>query len=72
MLGLGGKSKQAADLADGFHNLPKDMWKDDFSLERFRDDYLAVYQKKYPKRRPYNYVRAVNQILASEEDISGN
>ena len=71
-LGWDGKSEQAADLADAFHNLPKDMWKKTFSLEEFRDSFLKVYQKKYLKKRIRDYVAAVNEILAMGEDCSSN
>jgi len=39
-LGWASKSEQAAELADAFHNLPTDMWKEHFSLEFLRDAFL--------------------------------
>jgi hypothetical protein len=69
---LTGKAEQAAELADGFHNIPKQMWDDDFSLEEFRDNYLAVYQKKFPEPELRNYVETVNKIIAMEEDYGAN
>ena len=62
-LGSIGKAQQASDLADAFHNLPKGMMRDDFSLEIFRDEYLAPYQKKYPESRPKDYAATVTQII---------
>src|ERR1051325_6485709 len=55
LLGWAGKAEQAADLADAFHNLPRGMWQDDFSLQFFRDSFVAVYQKKYPEDRVSDY-----------------
>ncbi len=71
-LGWAGKSEHAADLADAFHNLPKDMWKEDFSLEFFRDAFLKVYQEKYPEGRIRDYVAIVNEMLASGQDYAAN
>jgi hypothetical protein len=63
-LGWEGKSEQAADLADAFHNLPLDMWSDSFSLSYFRDCFLKAYQQKYPERST-NYVAMVDEIMAT-------
>lgn len=71
-LGWAGEAKQVADLADAFHNLPKDMWKEDFSLEFFRDAFLMVYQQKYPEGRVRDYVGVVNEMLAQGEDYGSN
>jgi hypothetical protein len=57
-----GKTQQAADLADAFHNLPIDMWQDYFSFEFFRDSFLAVYQQKYPGKRLRDYVVMIEDI----------
>jgi hypothetical protein len=64
-LGSTGKSGQAHDLADAFHNLPKGMWTEEFSLEFFRDAFLSVYQTKYPGQRVRDYVGMVNAMLAA-------
>jgi len=72
MLGATGKSEQASDLADAFHNLPTDMWKDDFKLEFFRDAFLQVYQQKYPEGRVFDYLARVNEIIAMGEDYTSN
>jgi hypothetical protein len=37
VLGWAGKSGQAADLADAFHELPKDMWQLNLASEREQD-----------------------------------
>lgn len=67
LLGWGGKAEQAADLADAFHNLPRDMWRDDFSLQFFRDAFLVAYQKKYPTRVVRDYVAMVDEIIAMRD-----
>jgi hypothetical protein len=72
LLGWAGNAQQAADLADAFHNLPKDMWKEDFSLEFFRDAFLKVYQDKYPVRQGRDYVALVNELLGAGEEPSHN
>ena len=71
-LGWEGKAEQAADLADAFRNLPKDMWKDDFSLEQFRGLFLKDYQKKYPKDKGRNYLVMIDKVIAMGEDPSAN
>jgi hypothetical protein len=48
ILGWHGRSQEAADLADAFHNVPAMLWADSFDLTRFRDVDLASYQSKYP------------------------
>jgi hypothetical protein len=67
LLGWGGKAVQAADLADAFHNVPRDMWRDDFSLKFFRDAFLEVYQRKYPEWHVRDYVAMVNEIIAMKD-----
>jgi hypothetical protein len=67
LLGWGGKAEQAAELADAFHNLPVDMWRDDFSFQFFRDSFLGVYQRKYPEGRVRDYVAMVDEIAASRD-----
>ena len=71
MLAGQGKSEQAADLADAFHNLPSEIRTDSVVLEQFREMFLKPYQEKYPEGA-YNYVGLVDKILASNTDISGN
>jgi hypothetical protein len=64
MLGWAGKSEQAADLADAFHNLPTGMWQNDFSLIFFRESFLVPYQRKYPEERVRDYVAMVDEVIA--------
>jgi len=72
-LGGQGKAEQAADLADAFHNLPKDMWTDSFDLVEFRNLYLRPYQEKYSGQATRNYVDLVTDIiLMGNPDYSGN
>jgi hypothetical protein len=63
-LGWSGEAEQAADLADAFHNLPQCMWRDDFSLQFFRDAFLAVYRQKYPTGR--DYIAMLAEIISME------
>ena len=72
MLAGQGKSEQAADLADAFHNLPSEIRTDSVVLEQFRDMFLKPYFEKHPDGTAYNYVALVNNILASNTDVSGN
>ena len=67
LLGWSAKAEQAADLADAFHNLPRDMWRDDFSLKFFRDSFLATYQRKYPEGRYRDYLAMVDEIIAMRD-----
>jgi hypothetical protein len=64
LLAGGGKAEQAGDLADVFHNLPVDMWRDDFSLQFFRDAFLKAYHEKYPIWHVRNYLVLVDEIIA--------
>lgn len=59
-----GRAQQASDLADAFHNLPKDLWRDDFNLEFYRDAYLVPYDEQYPTQRIKSYAAVVDKILA--------
>ena len=62
--GRDGRSTQAGDLANAFHNVPALMWSDEFSIEYFRDTFLIPYQRKYPEPRNRDYVVLVNEIIA--------
>jgi hypothetical protein len=57
VLGWEGKSQQAADLADAFHNLPILMYSSKFDWTFFRY-FLQAYQTKYAGSnvRLYDYV----------------
>ncbi len=73
MLTATGKAEQAGDLAHAFHNLPKEMWGDKFSLEEFREEFLIGYQIKYPEQTTRNYVALVDRIIAmGNQDFSEN
>ncbi len=60
-------TEQSSALADAFHNLPNDLWWDEFSLTFFRDAFLTAYQTKYPRNGGlFDYVAMVNEIIAME------
>ena len=67
LLGWAGKAEQVADLADAFHNLPAGMWRNDFSLQFFRDSFLKVYQEKYRSEKITDYISIANQIIAMKD-----
>jgi hypothetical protein len=72
-VGTNGQGNTSWDLADAFHNLPKEMWSNGFSLEHFREDFLAGYQSKYPEQITRNYVGLLVNIFAmGNEDHSAN
>jgi hypothetical protein len=63
-LGWGGNGAQAADLADAFHNLPREIYGwGGWSWKRFRS-WLQAYQDKYPDRTGFNYVAPLDAIRA--------
>ena len=68
LLGWAGEARQAADLADAFHNIPKEMYGwGSFSWEMFRG-MLATYQRKWrtPERRDGpDYLAMLDQVEAS-------
>lgn len=62
-LGWEGKADQAADLADAFHNLPKEMYGwGGWSLERVRS-MLKAYQDKY-RGSCRDYLSMLDRIFA--------
>ena len=66
-LGYGGRSEQVADLADAFHNLPKEMYGVGLWNVEHARWMLQEYQDKYrAKGRPYNYVAMFNEIFGSQ------
>lgn len=71
-LGWSGKAKQAADLADAFHNLPNDLWKESLTLEEFRDVYLKTYQEKHPDSLMRNFVSMADEVIRMGADPSTN
>lgn len=46
MMGWAGKAEQTAELADLFHNLPQEMWRDYFSVSFLRRS-LLEYQSRH-------------------------
>jgi hypothetical protein len=48
-------SKQAAALADAFHNLPQEMWHEHFSIRTFRETFLEPYVRAWPPG-PFDYL----------------
>lgn len=53
-----GKSPQAAALADAFHNLPIEMFRDDFNWTLLRHDLAAYQQQHQPTEHAhYDYLR---------------
>ena len=71
-LGWSDKSKQAAALADAFHNLPKDFMSPDFDIEAFRDQFLRPYQKEYPEVTMKDYVATVDKIMMMGDGFCSN
>jgi hypothetical protein len=61
------QGEQATDLADAFHNLPNDIWRDDFSLSFFRAAYLVPYLTKYPGRRFRDYLEMIDEIIGMRD-----
>jgi hypothetical protein len=61
-LGFHGKSQQAADLADAFHNLPVYLWIEGFSFSFFRH-FLESYQNMYGDACRHNYVAMLDEII---------
>lgn len=62
---LAGKTQQAKDLTDAFHNLPLMMGRPEFSLG-FQRDFFARYQEKHGVREGFDYVAELNKIARIE------
>jgi hypothetical protein len=62
MLAGAGHGAQASDLADAFHNLPQEIWSRDFSISFFREAFLVPYYRKWPDRKPYDYVALLDEV----------
>lgn len=60
-LGWRGHAKQAAALADAFHNLPQEMWREHFSVGHFRHAFLEPYLRDWP-RGPYDYMDMLRKV----------
>jgi hypothetical protein len=70
-LTLEGKSAQASDLADAFHNIPREMFDARiFCWDRFRDE-LVKYQQKYPEsvRTFADFVTMLDKIHDSNSSL---
>lgn len=57
-----GRSAQASDLADAFHNLPQEIWCNSFSISSFRQAFLVPYYRKWPDRRPLDYIGLLDEV----------
>lgn len=57
-----GRAEQAADLADAFHNLPHEIWRDYFSISYFREAFLGPYYRKWPDRHEPDYLSLLDEI----------
>ena len=70
MLGWAGKAAQAADLADAFHNAPREMYGwGGWNRRLFRMG-LDEYQRRYASdngHRPYDYVTMFDRAFGREE-----
>ena len=67
ILGREGKSRQVADLAEAFHNLPLMLWSEEFSMKCQRD-FLQRYQEKHGVHHPsFNYLAEFEKIAAMTE-----
>jgi hypothetical protein len=57
-----GQHQRAHDLADAFHNLPRDMWCDHFSISFFREAFLRPYYREWPVERPFDYLAMLDEV----------
>ncbi len=62
LLAASGHGEQASDLADAFHNLPQEIWRDYFSISFFRDAFLVPYYRKWPARQPRDYIALLDEV----------
>jgi hypothetical protein len=53
MLAASGHGEQASDLADAFHNLPQEIWREYFSISFFREAFLTPYARKWSGGQGY-------------------
>jgi hypothetical protein len=61
-LAMAGRGEQAHDLADAFHNLPQEIWRDYFSITHFREAFLVPYYRRWPDRRPWDYIALLDEV----------
>lgn len=70
LLGWAGKAARAADLADAFHNVPREMYGwGGWNARLFRMG-LDAYQRKYAgddEHRPYDYVAMFDRVFEVRE-----
>jgi hypothetical protein len=62
-LGWNGRGKEAADLADAFHNLPTSMYGSDKLDVRLFLQGLQRYQDRYPRTGENDYVALLSSIF---------
>jgi len=62
MLAVSGNAEQASDLADAFHNLPQEIWRDYFSISSFREAFLLPYHKKWRDQHVRDYIAMLDEI----------
>lgn len=67
VLGRRGRARQAADLADVFHNLPTPLVEGRIDLKRFRRN-LEAYQTLYltGAAPSYDYLAALDHVMQTE------
>lgn len=68
LLGRRGHARQAADLADAFHNLPTRLIEGRLDLERFHRDLMA-YQALHPniQASSYDYLEALDHVVQAQK-----
>lgn len=52
---------RASELADVFHNIPNELWRDYFSISFFREAFLLPCLRRWPKG-PYDYLAALDEV----------
>ncbi len=62
---LTGKTQQAKDLTDAFHNLPLMMGRPEFSLD-FQRNCFGRYEEKHGVREGFDYVAELDKIARME------
>ena len=67
-----GENQRVHDLADAFHNLPAGIWRDDFDLERFQQQFITPYENKYglgtlTPGLQFSYSPVLNRIISERK-----
>lgn len=65
---LTGQDEQASDLADAFHTLPLDLWREDFDLWFFREAFIYPYTRKWGNDP--DYLRMLEEVSALRSMMS--